>query len=118
MKTSNSAVSSPALDGDTLYLGSNEGVYALNATTGALVWQVLTGPEFYASPAITGPPRPAGAGDRGQRGSSRSAWPTGQPSGRSGPTPAGFWASPAISQGSIYTVGLDGVLRTYAPSGS
>lgn len=34
------------------------------------------------------------------------------------PNTAGFWASPAISQGSIYTVGLDGVLRTYAPSGS
>lgn len=34
------------------------------------------------------------------------------------PSTTGFWASPAISQGTIYAVGLDGVLRTYAPGGS
>ena len=119
VKTSNSAVSSPALDGDTLYLGSNDGVYALNATTGALVWQVLTGPEFYASPAITGPPgqQVLVIGDNAGRLYALSL-ADGSTIWTLRPNTAGFWASPAISQGSIYTVGLDGVLRTYAPSGS
>jgi outer membrane protein assembly factor BamB len=119
VKTSNSAVSSPALAGDTLYLGSNDGVYALNATTGALVWQVLTGPTFYASPAITGPPgqQVLVIGDNAGRlyalslADGSTVWTL-------RPNTTGFWASPAISQGSLYTVGLDGVLRTYAPSGS
>jgi eukaryotic-like serine/threonine-protein kinase len=117
VKTSNSAVSSSALDGDTLYLGSNDGVYALNASTGALVWHVLTGPTFYASPAITGP---AGQqvliiGDNAGRlyalnlADGSTVW-------TQRPITAGFWASPAVSQGTIYVVGLDGVLRTYTPA--
>jgi eukaryotic-like serine/threonine-protein kinase len=117
VKTSNGAVSSSALDGNTLYFGSNDGVYAVNATTGAQVWHVLTGPTFYASAAITGP---AGQqvlviGDNAGRlyalnlTNGATVW-------TARPNTVGFWASPAISQGTIYTVGLDGVLRTYSPS--
>jgi outer membrane protein assembly factor BamB len=118
VKTSNGALSSSALVGDTLYLGSNDGVYALNASTGALVWHVLAGPTFYASPAITGP---AGQqvlviGDNAGRlyalnlADGSTLW-------TQRPITTGFWASPAISQGKIFVTGQDGVLRTFAPPG-
>ena len=41
--------------GDRIYVGSDTGVYALNATTGARVWHVLPQATFYGSPAVTGP---------------------------------------------------------------
>ena len=115
----NSDVSTASLDGDALYVGSNDGVYALNATTGALIWQALTGPTFYASPAITGP---AGQqvlviGDNAGRLYALDL-ATGATLWTALPQTEGFWASPAISQGTIYVVGLDGVLRTYAPGGA
>jgi outer membrane protein assembly factor BamB len=111
--------SSSALEGGTLYLGSNDGVYALNARTGKQVWHALTGVTFYASAAITGP---AGqqvlviANDRGRvyalsLANGATVWTT-------RPTTKGILASPAISQGSIYVVGLDGVLRSFAPASS
>jgi outer membrane protein assembly factor BamB len=114
----NSNVSTASLDGDALYLGSNDGVYALNATTGALIWQALAGPTFYASPAITGP-----TGQQvlviGDNAGNLYALDlaTGSTLWTLRPNTAGFWASPAISQGAIYAVGIDGVLRTYSPSG-
>ncbi len=45
-----------ALIGNRLYVPSDKGMYALNAITGTLVWHVLAGSTFYASPAVTGPP--------------------------------------------------------------
>lgn len=119
VKNSNADVSTAALDGNALYVGSNDGVYALNATTGALIWQTLTGPTFYASPAITGP-----AGQQvlviGDNAGNLYALSLadGSTLWTARPNTVGFWASPAISQGTIYTVGIDGVLRTYAPGGS
>jgi outer membrane protein assembly factor BamB len=118
-KTKNASLSSSALDGNVIYLGSNDGVYAINATTGRRVWHVLQGPTFYASPAIAGP---AGQqvlviGDNAGRlyalnlATGATVWTT-------RPITAGFWASPAISQGTIYIAGLDGVLRSYQPAGS
>ena len=111
--------SSSALAGGTLYLGSNDGVYALNARTGKQVWHALAGVTFYASAAVTGP---AGqqvlviANDRGRvyalsLADGATVWTT-------RPTTKGILASPAISQGSIYVVGLDGVLRSFAPARS
>ena len=45
--------SSPALAGDTLYLGSNDGgVYAVDAATGAERWRVPTGGRITGSPAV------------------------------------------------------------------
>jgi outer membrane protein assembly factor BamB len=114
---SNADVSGSALDGATLYLGSDDGVYALNAKTGALVWHVLTGPTFYASPAITGP---AGqqvlviGNNAGRLYALNLA--TGATLWTQRPTTAEFWASPAISQGTIYVIDTDGVLRTYTPA--
>ena len=48
-------LSGAALVNNRIYLGSDTGVYALNAVTGALVWHVLSSATFYASPAVTGP---------------------------------------------------------------
>jgi outer membrane protein assembly factor BamB len=109
-------VSGTALDGNTLYLGSDDGVWALNATTGKLVWQALAGFTFYASPVITGP-------------AGQQVLVIGNNEGRlyalslvdgstvwtARPTTVGFWASPAVSQGGFYDVDLDGVLRSYFP---
>lgn len=111
--------SSSALEGGTLYLASNDGVYALNARTGKQVWHTLVGVVFYSSAAITGP---AGqqvlviANDKGRvyalsLADGATVWTT-------RPTTKGILASPAISQGSIYVVGLDGVLRSFAPVSS
>lgn len=117
VKNSNADVSGSSLLGNTLYLGSNDGVYAINATTGVLIWHVLAGPTFYASPVITGPSgqQVLIIGDNAGRlyalnlTDGSTVWTV-------RPITAGFWASPAVSQGTIYVVGLDGVLRTYSPS--
>ena len=45
--------SSPAVSGDTVYLGSDDSyLYALNALTGELKWKLKTGDVVYSSPAI------------------------------------------------------------------
>lgn len=117
VKSTNASVSGTSLLGSTLYLGSNDGVYALNAKTGALVWHVLAGPTFYASPVISGP---AGEqvlviGDNAGRlyalklTDGSTLWTL-------RPITSGFWATVAISQGNIFAVGNDGVLRTYFPT--
>ena len=111
-------LSGTSLVGDRIYLGSATGVYALNASTGALVWHVFAADTFYASPAITGP-------------AGRQVLMIGSNEGTlyalnlaTGATlwaqlaAKGFLASPAISQGAVYVVGRDGVLRSYAPSRS
>lgn len=114
--TSNASLSSTALDGNVVYLGSNDGVYAINATTARKVWHVLQGPTFYASPAITGPSghQVLVIGDNAGRLYALNL-ATGATIWTKRPQTAGFWASPAVSQGAIYVAGLDGVLRRYAP---
>ena len=47
-------LSSPALDHNRLYVGSSDGhVYALNASTGVLLWSYETGGVVHASPAVS-----------------------------------------------------------------
>jgi outer membrane protein assembly factor BamB len=52
--------SSPALAGNRLYVGSDDGnLYAVDATTGAIVWAFQTGAEIVSSPAVaTGATQP------------------------------------------------------------
>lgn len=51
--TGNQIWSSPAVTGDTVYIGSSDGyVYALNASTGSTVWTYATGGEVRSSPAV------------------------------------------------------------------
>jgi eukaryotic-like serine/threonine-protein kinase len=111
-------LSGAALVNEGLYVGSDDGMYALNAVTGALMWHVLPKSTFYDSPAVTGP---AGgqvliAADMEGHiyvlnlANGKTLWvdkPT---------TTGGYYASPAVSQGSFSVVGYDGVLRIYTPS--
>jgi outer membrane protein assembly factor BamB len=112
-------VAGSALVGNTVYVDSVSGVYALNATTGAQVWHVLAPTRFYASPAVVGPP--------GQQ-----VLVTANLTGHlyalnlaNGKTlyiheadSAGIWSSPAVSQNTIYITGKDGQLLTFSPSGA
>jgi len=51
--TGGSVTSSPAVVGDTLYVGSNDRyLYALNLETGALKWKFKTGTRVPSSPAV------------------------------------------------------------------
>jgi outer membrane protein assembly factor BamB len=49
--------STPALDGTNLVFGNYEGMFDLNATNGAVIWQYVdsTHTEIIASPALAGP---------------------------------------------------------------
>ena len=115
-KGSHGDLSGTALVNNRIYLGSDTGVYALNAITGALIWHVLSSATFYASPAVTGP-----VGQQvlliGDTTSNLYALnlATGAPVWTQHLT-TGFFASPAVSQGAVYVAGLDGMLRSYAPS--
>jgi len=110
-------VSGTALVGDTIYLGSDTGVYALNATTGAQVWHVIPHRAFYASPAVVGP-----AGEQvliianitGHLYALDLA--TGKTLWTQDADGAGIWSSPAVSQGTIYITGKDGVLHCFVPA--
>ena len=111
-------IAGSALDGNTLYVDSDTGVYALNATTGAQVWHVLSQGAFYSSPAITG-----AAGQQVLITGNLTghlyalSLATGATLWTQQPDTAGYWSSPTISQGTIYITGKDGQLLTFAPSG-
>lgn len=121
-KGSTADVAGEALVGNTLYAPTEAGVYALNASTGAVIWHVLSPHGFYGSPVVTGP---AGQqvlivntlGSKEHAGHVYVLNLNGGTLNDIAPLPAGkgFWASPAVSQGTLFIVGLDGVLRTYAP---
>ena len=108
-----------SLVGNTLYLGSDTGVYALNATTGAQVWHVIPNRAFYASPAVVGAPGQqvlitasiSGVVYALNLANGNTLWTHEADT-------AGIWASPAVSQGTIYIPGKDGQLLTFAPSGT
>ena len=47
--------SSPAVVDGVVYVGSDDGnVYALNASSGAKLWNYTTGGDVYSSPAVVG----------------------------------------------------------------
>jgi len=53
--TRGSVVSSPAVTGDTVYVGSNDNhLYAINAATGTQKWKFKTGSRVTSSPAVSG----------------------------------------------------------------
>ena len=108
-----------SLVGNTVYLGSDTGVYALNATTGAQVWHVIPNRAFYASPAVIGPPGQQvliTASISGHLYALNLA--TGNTLWTQRANNAGIWSSPAVSQGTIYITRKDGQLMTFAPSGA
>jgi outer membrane protein assembly factor BamB len=51
--TNGDVVSSPAVAGGVVYVGSEDGhLYAIDRTTGALLWDYVTGGEITSSPAV------------------------------------------------------------------
>ena len=57
--------SSPAVAGGVVFVGSYDGkVYALNASTGALIWSYTTGASVFSSPAVAGGVVYVGSDDR------------------------------------------------------
>jgi outer membrane protein assembly factor BamB len=112
-------IAGSALAGNTVYVDSDTGAYALNATTGAQVWHVLPKAGIYASPAISGP-----AGQQvliigNLAGHLFALNPvTGATLWTQQPSKAAFWSSPTISQGTIYITSKNGKLLTFAPSGA
>ncbi len=111
-------LSGASLVNKAIYVGSDDGLYAINAVTGKLIWHVLPKSTFYGSPSITGP-----AGGRVlvaadieghifvlNLANGHELWvkkPT---------TTGGYYSSPAISQGSFFITGFNGVLRVYTPT--
>ncbi len=109
-------VAGSALAGNTLYVDACTGVYALNATTGAQVWHVLSTTGFYASPAVVGPPGQQVLITGGLTGHLYALnLATGNTLYIHEADTAGIWSSPAVSQGTIFITGRDGQLLTFAP---
>jgi outer membrane protein assembly factor BamB len=51
--TNGDVVSSPAVAGGVVYVGSEDGhLYAVDRTTGALLWDYATGGDITSSPAV------------------------------------------------------------------
>lgn len=107
--------STPALEGDRLYLGYGAGVYALDAVTGAKLWktQVDAQIEVISSPALSGPAgdRVLFVGDlsgrltamRASNGAKLWTYQTGDY----------VYSSPAVSGGKMYIGGGDGFLYAF-----
>ena len=54
-ETGDSVLSSPAVSGGVVYVGSDDSdVYALDASTGDLIWSYETGDYVFSSPAVSG----------------------------------------------------------------
>jgi outer membrane protein assembly factor BamB len=63
-QTGDLVLSSPAVAGNGVFFGSNDGnVYALDRTTGDLLWQYKTGDQVTSSPALAGNMLYVGSGD-------------------------------------------------------
>ena len=52
----------PSADARTLYVGGQQGMHALDAASGAQLWNYTTGSLVGSSPALTEPPPPAAGG--------------------------------------------------------
>jgi outer membrane protein assembly factor BamB len=106
-RTASPAQSGAVIDGNTVYYGFGAGLFALNATTGAIVWQSPAGAPVISSPAMSG-----AAGDKvlfvGDLSGKIVAFSaaTGQPL-FSLPTGAFIYSSAAVSTGQFFIAGTD-----------
>ena len=110
-------VSSAALSGSTLVVGSDQGVYGFAAATGVQLWHALSGTSVPASPTITGG---HGAQIVLVAGFAGGLWALSLSSGAvlwtGTPSSSGYYASPTVAGSRIYDVDLSGVLRTFVPA--
>jgi outer membrane protein assembly factor BamB len=101
------AQSAAVIDGNTIYYGFGGGLFAVNATTGAVVWQSPVGAAIVSSPAMSG-----AAGDKvlfaGDMAGNILAFSaaTGQPL-YSLATGTFIYSSPAVSTGQFFIAGTD-----------
>jgi outer membrane protein assembly factor BamB len=132
-QTGGRVLSSPAIDGNLLYVGSSDqNLYALDRSTGSLVWKFHTESSVASSPAVANGIVYFGSFDgafyavdaargvlkwkfdtQGERRFSHRALHGLQPYGEVMPDPWDFWlSSPAIFKGVVYFGSGDG--RIYA----
>jgi eukaryotic-like serine/threonine-protein kinase len=106
-------LSSPAVDHNRVYFGSSDGhIYALDATTGVLLWSFETGEVVHASPAVINGTVYIGSWDSYlyalDAETGRQKWRF-----KSGEDPVihnqvGFQSSPALVDGTVYVGCRDG----------
>ncbi len=102
--------STATLQGNVIYLGFGEGMFALNATTGAKIWQSVPGQAVMSSPAMGGAAsdQVLFAGDMAGNINAFSA-ATGKILFQT--STAGFiWGSAAVSTGQAFIASTDGFL--------
>ncbi len=97
--------STPAIDGDTLYIGSfDKKFYALNTGDGSIRWEFATGGAIEATALVDNGTVYIGSFDRNLYALSTSdgslKWKF--------PAENWFWAKPVVYQGVIYVASLDG----------
>jgi len=109
-------IAGSALAGNTVYVDSDTGAYAFNATTGAQVWHVLPKAGIYASPAISGPAGQQVLITANLAGNLYALNPVTGKTLWAQPGKSAYWSSPTISQGTIYITSKNGKLLTFAPS--
>jgi outer membrane protein assembly factor BamB len=105
-------ISSPAVSGGIVYVGSDENVYALNAMTGALVWKCKTGGAVESSPAVANEIVYVGSYD----GNVYALYATNGTRKWNYTTGGWVFSSPAVSGGIVYVGSSDD--KVYALSAS
>jgi outer membrane protein assembly factor BamB len=108
-------LSSPAVANGVVYIGSYDGnLYALNATTGAKVWNYPAGSWVYSSPAVANGVVYVGSGDgnvyalNASTGTKLWNYPMG----------SSVYSSPAVANGVVYVGNLAPDGNTYALNAS
>jgi outer membrane protein assembly factor BamB len=96
--------SSPAVANGVVYVGSeDDNVYALKASTGALLWKYTTGGQVWSSPAVANGVVYVGSYDnyvyalKASTGALLWSYTTG----------SGVWSSPAVANGVVYVGSWD-----------
>lgn len=112
--TGGNVFSSPAADGTTVFVGSEDHkLYALDAGTGAVLWSAPTGDLIQSSPAVAGGLVFVGSFDGGiyafNAGDGSPAWKSG--------TNGVVFASPAVANGVLFVQSNAGFLYAYDAAG-
>jgi outer membrane protein assembly factor BamB len=106
-------MSSPAIVGGTLYVGSgDQNVYALDAATGAVKWTFATGDVVHASPAVAGGAVYIGSWDRNlyaiDAATGRERWRYTTGNDTVIYNQIGIASSAAVADGMVFVGGRDG----------
>ena len=111
------AVSTPALSGTTLVFGDAEGIYALNAVSGKLLWHEAETTDVMSSPAIFGPVGLQVVAFGASGGNVRVLALSSGNVLYSYPTTGTISSSPAVVSGELLINSYDGFLYSFALGG-